>query len=219
MNIYKIIFIIFYLCLLVSYFFSETSGNFKRRAINKIALAVSFFSYAVCRYFFHSEKTAYDTLMLVAILFSAIGDTLLLWSFVKGGISFMVGNLCYAMFFILSFKEHPLSRSYYVISFVLFLVLFGFFLYLCRSRFFKIKSYFIPYMMTIIMHGALGFTSMFIESSTRYHLLGIGCFLFMISDYLIAWHKFRDKENKLILRLNSGTYFVGMLLIALSIGV
>ena len=43
-------FIIAYLTVLCLYFFSETSGNFKRRAVNKIALAVLFEGYAVGAY-------------------------------------------------------------------------------------------------------------------------------------------------------------------------
>ena len=37
----------------------------------------------------------------------------------------------------------------------------------------------------------------------------------MISDYLISLHKFKYLKSKAILRLNSGTYFTGLLLAAL----
>lgn len=47
MSIPMIVFVVAYVAVTIAYLFSETSGNFKRRAINKIFLASMFLIYAI----------------------------------------------------------------------------------------------------------------------------------------------------------------------------
>ena len=47
-------------------------------------------------------------------------------------------------------------------------------------------------------------------------LFGIGLGLFMISDYFLMIYKFKYHKNW-ILRCNSGTYFIGLLMVVLSL--
>jgi hypothetical protein len=48
--------------------------------------------------------------------------------------------------------------------------------------------------------------------------MGIGSLLFMASDYILTIDRFVILKNKWIIRSNSLTYFGGLLLIALSLG-
>ena len=51
---------------------------------------------------------------------------------------------------------------------------------------------------------------------TNYAMLGLGSFLFMISDIDLNVYRFIMNNNKWLIRFNSLTYFVGLLLIVLS---
>ena len=90
----RCVFIIAYLTILCLYFFSETSGNFKRRAVNKIALAVLFEAYAVSAYLLHSPLFSMRMILPIGLFFAFLGDIFLLWNFVRGGICFSIGNFC-----------------------------------------------------------------------------------------------------------------------------
>ncbi len=78
MKTLRFVFIIAYLTLLCLYFFSETSGNFKRRAANKIALAVLFEAYAVSAYLLHSPLFTMRMILPSGLFFEFLGDMLLL---------------------------------------------------------------------------------------------------------------------------------------------
>jgi len=73
----------------------------------------------------------------------------------------------------------------------------------------------IAYLCSVMSHGFTGLALM-VYLPGQYTLLGVGSILFMLSDFVITFHKFRCPENKWVLRLNSGLYFTGLLLIVLS---
>ena len=102
MTIYMVAFICIYVATTVSYFFSETSGNFKRRATNKIILASLFMCYSIFEFFhlgYGFGSIQFEC--LIGVFFAFLGDVLLLWSFSKGGVSFAIGNI---ILFIYEFK-------------------------------------------------------------------------------------------------------------------
>ena len=51
---------------------------------------------------------------------------------------------------------------------------------------------------------------------SRFMLMGLGSFLFMISDIDLNAYRFVFNNNKWLIRFNSLTYFVGLLLIVLA---
>jgi len=51
---------------------------------------------------------------------------------------------------------------------------------------------------------------------TNFMVMGIGSVLFMISDMVLTAYRFIFKNNKWLIRLNSLTYFTGLLLIVIS---
>ena len=70
-----------YICLfLFCYFFSETSGNLTRRAINKMALASMFLINSAIS-IFKKGITPFSAILLLAIFFCFLGDFILLFSF------------------------------------------------------------------------------------------------------------------------------------------
>ena len=72
------------------------------------------------------------------------------------------------------------------------------------------------YLSSIFTHGISGLALVLMLPDTSYVMMGIGSFLFMISDMILTTYKFVLGNNKWLVRANSLTYFVGMLLIVLS---
>jgi hypothetical protein len=80
----------------------------------------------------------------------------------------------------------------------------------------KMRWPMIFYLSSIFMHGITGLALMIMLPGTSYALLGLGSFLFMISDIDLNVYRFVLNDNKWLIRFNSLTYFVGLLLIVLS---
>lgn len=74
------------------------------------------------------------------------------------------------------------------------------------------------YLSSVTLNSLFGLTCALFLKTTPFIIRGIGSLLFMISDYILTVDRFIIKKNKWIVRSNSLTYFVGLLLIALSVG-
>ncbi len=216
-----IIFVVAYVLVTISYFFSETSGNFKRRAVNKIFLATMFLIYAAVEMI---RLRMFGTLQLIAffgVIFSYIGDVWLLWDFKKGGASFAVGNVILFVYLNLYYYSAGLTIKNYWWFIILFLALVEGFKYLAKTGWYehlkgKMVKDFTLYISSVTLHGTLGLVGLFYLHDIKSVLLCAGLFLFMVSDYFISLHKFKYIDSKAILRCNSGTYFIGLMLVVLS---
>lgn len=219
MNPLCIVFIVLYLGVLVSYFFSETSGNHKRRAINKIILASMFLVFGIVMYCINYNFFSIHLIMLLAIIMAYVGDVLLLYSFTKGGISFIVSNILFFVYewIIIGMNNVPFKNIWWFI--ILFCLSWGTFFILTQKKILNFKTKTIPilsYVFSVSLHGTLGVALAVYFSNLKMILFGVGLFLFMISDYFLMTHKFKCHKNW-ILRCNSGTYFIGLLLVVLSL--
>ena len=72
------------------------------------------------------------------------------------------------------------------------------------------------YLSSIFMHGITGLVFILMMPGTSYALMGLGSFLFMISDIDLNLYRFIFNNNKWLVRFNSLTYFTGLLLIVIS---
>lgn len=216
-----IIFVIAYLAVTVSYFFSETSGNFKRRAINKIFLASMFLVYAAVEMVRLQMFGSLQLLCFIGVIFAYIGDVWLLWDFLKGGISFAIGNVILFTYLNIYYYGMGLTVANYWWFIIPFAILVGGFIYLANTGWYehlkgKMIKGFTIYITSVSLHGTLSIAGLCYLHDVKSVLLCAGLLLFMISDYFISLHKFKYIESKAILRCNSGTYFIGLMLVALS---
>ena len=211
-------FIIAYLTVLCLYFFSETSGNFKRRAVNKIVLAVLFEAYAVAAYLLHSPLFSMRMILPIGLFFAFLGDIFLLWSFVRGGICFSIGNFCLLAYEILLMRYEHISAFVLLPAGVIFLLFWGTTMLLYQKEFIDFSSVkiFPAYLFSVSVHGSLGAVLAAVCPASGVKLFGAGVFLMMVSDYILSVHKFKRGSNW-ILRCNSACYFIGTLLAALSL--
>ncbi len=211
---------VLYLGGLVSYFFSETSGNYERRVVNKCFLAALFLAIGWGGLLDSGViASAYGIFLALGLLLSALGDVLLLKSFSLGGFSFGFGNVFLFVAYLIYLTKNGISFSSYWWFLIPMVVFNGLWVYLGKSgwiAFGKYETKMYPYLFSVMLHGTLSIAALFQLHDSQSVLLFVGSILFMISDWFISLHKFKYKESKLVLRINSGTYFVGLLLIALS---
>ena len=210
------VFVLVYMVALFSYFFSETSGNLKRRAINKIFLSTMFLLLGMVSYALNYSFFSYKLFCLIAIFFAFLGDVFLLYSFTKGGILFIISNIFF-------FVYEWIFITYSDISFVdigwfilLFISLFGTFFILTIKKVLNFKTkniQILTYVFCVTLCGSLGITMALRFMNTEMVLFGIGMGLFMISDYFLMVYKFKKHKNW-ILRANSACYFIGLLMVA-----
>lgn len=217
----QILFILVYMALLVSYLFSETSGSFRRRAVNKIVLASLFALYSFHSFITRGLTAGLDELEMAAILFSFAGDCCLLWSFTVGGAIFSIGNFLFIVYsLLLANSAGVLGQLWWAV--IPFALLWGSY-YALEKRGILAGHHgatFVKYLATTTAQGCIGFALACAMGGTRQWLFGIGLALFMISDYFLGFHHFHHyaRTTKWVLRCNSFSYFSGMLLIALSTG-
>ena len=154
----RCVFIIAYLTILCLYFFSETSGNFKRRAVNKIALAVLFEAYAVSAYLLHSPLFSMRMILPIGLFFAFLGDIFLLWNFVRGGICFSIGNFCLLFYEIMLMRYLNVSPRILLPAVVVFLLFWGTTMLLYQKEFIDFSSVrvFPAYLFSVSRHGSLG---------------------------------------------------------------
>ncbi|MBQ3519390.1 MAG: hypothetical protein IKJ63_04560 [Clostridia bacterium] len=219
MNLPRIIFCIAYLIVLVCYFFSETSGNHKRRVVNKCIMATMFLGY----FLFESHRNGYWSqplffLCMAAFIFSWLGDVLLLFSFLYGGISFMVGNAFFVAHLVAVAAQNNVTfaQVWWAIPLTIVVASVFYILHFTKKVDFKTTGILMPiYVTTVTSHGMLSMAVANAVGGIHMILLSAGLVLFMISDYFLTTHKF-IRHEKWVLRCNSGTYFTGMLLAAVS---
>lgn len=218
MNPGIIAFIIVYCVVLCCYFLTETSGNMKLRAPNKILLALMFFVFGAT--FAVINNIPYSSLFIVALLLSMLGDAFLLFSFSKGGIFFTSGNIAFIAFQASILYSFGIGIEKYWWVLIMIPILWSIYPILSHFKpnsfqFGPLKGIMFFYLATIVGSGSFGIAvASFVP---EFRLLGIGLFLFMLSDFDIVLHKFVWPKNKWIHRLNSALYFTGMLLVALNV--
>lgn len=217
-----IIFSIIYVLFLCAYFVTRVGDNIKHRAINKFILATMYLVYAIVM--FHVKGlSGHHYVMMAALFLAYLGDLFLVFDLNRGGDFFLAGNVCFATFYLASLIGNGVPFLYYFWVFILWAGLISLFIFLANKypnvlKLGKMKYPMALYLSSITMHGLLGLVTAIFVGTPALVVMGIGSVLFMTSDYILTVDRFVIQKNKWIIRSNSLTYFIGLLLIALSIG-
>lgn len=217
-----IVFSVIYALFLCAYFVTRVGDNIKHRAINKTILATMYLVYAIAM--FHvGGFSGYHHVMMVALFLAYMGDLFLIFDLNRGGDFFLAGNVCFATFYLASLKAANVSFVNYFWVFIIWAVLISLFIYLAKKypnvlKLGKMKYPMALYLSSITLHGLLGLVSAIFIGTTPLIVMGIGSVSFMISDYILTLDRFVIPKRKWLIRCNSLTYFVGLLLIVLSLG-
>jgi uncharacterized membrane protein YhhN len=160
------------------------------------------------------EADFYKTVILIGLGFSLVGDVFLIFDkqlFLPGLVVFLLAHFCY----IAAFYQLPSGPNavYSAVPFVLFFAIF------MRILWYSLGAMKIPvviYALTITMMGRFAMNRFLNLESIESALAFAGALVFIASDSLLAYDKFKKaipKKDIYIL----GTYFLAQWLIALSI--
>ena len=217
-----IVFSVIYVLFLCAYFVTRVGDNIKHRAINKTILATMYLVYAIVM--FHvGGFSGYHYVMMAALFLAYMGDLFLIFDLNRGGDFFLAGNVCFATFYLASLKAANVPFVNYFWVFIIWAILISLFIYLAKKypnvlKLGKMKYPMALYLSSITLHGLLGLVSAIFIGTTPLIVMGIGSVSFMISDYILTLDRFVIPKRKWLIRCNSLTYFVGLLLIVLSLG-
>ena len=163
---------------------------------------------------FQPSEEKYKIFILVGLLFSLIGDVFLIFPerhFTKGLIAFLVGHIFYIFAFLI-----PQGFNFNVWIFLP--------IFLLGVLYLKIILPYagekaLPVIIYIIIIAIMGWTALerFYSAQTIGALLAaIGAILFMLSDSILAYNKFRKQFGSAELIILS-TYYTAQWLLALSV--
>ena len=216
-----IVFIVFYIALLITYFITETSGKMYLRAPNKIVMASMFLVFGI--YILCTNPNyginSYHTIFIAALFLAWLGDVFLLFSLNRGGDFFLCGNICFVIYQIALLINNNVHINQFWWVILIYVIVMGGIILLFKKlpnvfKLGKMKGPMILYLSSITLNGIFGIAVMALLPGKM--LLGLGLFLFMLSDLVLTLDKFVFDKNKWVLRLNSALYFTGMLLVVLS---
>lgn len=216
------VFIIIYFAALCCYFYTRTAGNIKHRAINKYIMATMYLVLAIVVFFNKYEFASYQTLLMAALILAWLGDVFLVFDFGRGGDFFLAGNICFTLYeqIILvdkgGYKFGDFAWTFVVVAIMLAFVIYATGEWPKKIKMGKMRWPMMFYLSSIFMHGITGLALMIMVPIPAYKMLGLGSFLFMLSDMDLTLYRFVFDNNKWLVRLNSLLYFTGLLLIVLS---
>ena len=218
-----IIFSIIYCLFLCGYFVTRVGNNIKARAINKYIMATMYMVYAIVYFQLRFDLASIETILMLALFLAYLGDIFLVFDLNRGGDFFLAGNVAFVVYYLALFHQQGLTIANYWFVLVAWLVIYGTFV-VCSNvfpkvfKFGKMKFGMTFYLSSIMMHGMFGLGAMILVPTTAGFVCGLGSLMFMISDCILTVDKFVIVGNKWITRSNSFFYFIGLLLIALSLG-
>ena len=215
------VFIAIYLIALCCYFYTRTSEHKKARAINKYFMATMYLALAFVTFFNKYDFASYQLLLMAALILAWLGDIFLVFDFNRGGDFFLAGNICFTLYEQAVLIDHGFSFkdfkwTFIVAGLMLVIVILATGRWPEKIKMGKMRWPMIFYLSTIFMHGITGLALMKLMPGTSYAMLGLGSFLFMVSDIILNCYRFIFNNNKWLIRANSLTYFTGLLLIVLS---
>ena len=219
MNLYFVIIGAIYALLILCYFITETGKSRMMRAVNKTALSSMYLSnFVICFFMSGIQFDNSVALCLPAFLFCFLADIVLIFDFVKGAIVFSVGNICFTAYSVMLIAGHGLTFRDVWWCVIVFVAIFGGFFVAVKHFRMDYSKYGIKmplYLFVVTLHGSLGTAMAVLCDDLASELFGLGLVMFMISDYLLVIYKIHSKR-KLLLRTNSGMYFVGIMLASMS---
>ena len=215
------IFLIIYFVALFCYLFNRVGDKKLYRAINKYIMAFMYLGLAIYTFFTKYSFVSYQSLLMVALFMAFLGDIFLVFDFGRGGDFFLAGNVGFIVYEQIVLVDHGHGLNEFYWTFIVAAMILCAFILACQYKpdVFKLGKMRWPmtfYLSSIITHGITGLALIILMPGTSFALMGLGSVLFMLSDMILTSYKFIFDNNKWLIRLNSLTYFTGILLIVLA---
>ena len=213
-------FVVVYLILVTLYLRPPRPEQKHGRVWNKTVLALSYFIYAAVAVFFarHFDDSTL-LVVLLALAFCMAGDIVIQYHFICGAVLFFVANLINLGFQLWSLSGLNLAFRnvwWFVPAAIIPLTIVA---ELQRRNWLKLghlAPLAILYLSSVTFSGMLGIAVALSSGLCSRCVLGTGLALYMISDYFLIYREFR-KSRRIAQMGNTLTYFIGMMLVALSL--
>ena len=214
------IFIVIYLLALLCYLYTRNTENMRYRAINKYIMSTMYLGLGIHTFLQRYQFTSYHTLLLAALILAWFGDFFLVFDFGRGGDFFLSGNICFTLYYQCVMADFRYSLGDFGWSLIVAATMVIAFILACQFwpnvfKLGKMRWLMTFYLSSIFTHGLTGLAMALLMRGSNYMIMGIGSVLFMISDMILTAYKFVFGRNKWLVRANSITYFIGLLLIVL----
>lgn len=150
---------------------------------------------ALLAYYISSSKSR-NKFYILALIFSFIGDVLLLDKsnmFLFGIGAFLITQVLYIYIFSKGLKESPKNKM--ILAFLPFLVFFMVLITVLKPG---LKDFFVPvviYGAAISVFGSISLLKYLVKKDSTNLKLCIGAAIFIVSDSLIALHKFHEPRS------------------------
>lgn len=221
-----------YICLLLALsclgilIYSTFTSDYKFRLISKIFTSLCFLLIALLSYLSNANNLKYFLFIFIGLVFSFLGDILLGIKaknskskntlIILGGFNFAITHILYSLCFITLSGLHIRDFIFAIfLSFILLSTL------KCNKKIdFNNSLLPISIYCLIISFMVCKAISLVTITSLNLHLLMLlilGAILFIISDYILAFVILYKDCPKYVSRLNLIFYYIGQILIALSI--
>lgn len=212
-----------YFGLLISYLTVSAGEKNKQRLIQKMVLCGLYLVFAVLNCILFEGNVLYCVMVFCALILACAGDYLLALgskkAFAIGSALFLATNAVLAALQIICIVSLQLTFAEIWWCLIPFAVFFCTFLFADIKEilhFGRLKKIISIYIVIVTLSGSLGI-ALIASGNTSGIFLGIGTFLFMVSDYCLGIARFTASRPPLAQILNSATYFTGIFLIALSL--
>ena len=184
-------------------------------------MATMYLVFAIVIFFRKYEFASYQTMLMAALILAWLGDIFLVFDFGRGGDFFLAGNICFVLYEQIVLVDHgywfnDFAWTYIVAGLMLAVVIYSTGRWPDIIKMGKWRWPMIFYLSSIFMHGITGLALIIMLPGTNYALMGLGSVLFMFSDIDLNLYRYVFNNNKWLVRVNSLTYFTGLLLIVLS---
>ena len=185
------------------------SLNWDLFKVAKPATTILIIAYA---WVFGDKSTPYFRLILAGLFFCLIGDTLLLWEayFVGGLVAFLIAH----MLFYLGFVSEG-GMKYKILPLLILLAIGGGYYAVLYEDLGALKIPVMVYVSVIVLMAWQGVSLRIWRKEKAYTLIAIAVILFMLSDSLLAWNKFKQPLPFSALWILS-TYWASIFLLAIS---
>ena len=210
------------LCIILLFLYIKTKNLY---LTFKIAASSVFIYTALFSYINNPTNFNYFILVLIALIFAFLGDIFLALKakpfekldnmFFLGLTSFVITHIFYSLAFI---SLGSLNIFIFILAILVALTLITFFKSIKNFSFknWTTPSYIYIFAISFMLSNALGLIKCSLDK-TPLLLLIIGPLLLFISDFIISFIFFFEKPSKILGPINLITYYLGQILIALSI--
>ena len=208
------------ICWLPFYIWTDYRWDHKRYLWTKLIASLLFLSVAVSAFLILHTNADYAIWVIVALCLGLIGDVLLVFAdnlkfFILGLVSFLLGQVCYAIVFARFVGFSWIDAVVYAVVIGATLIAYS----RAKLDLGKMKIPVLVYVLVIAFMFVMAVSTIYKSgfSSAAVGLIVAGAALFAMSDIVLAFVRFGRSPHRSLRAVNLSTYYFAQILLALSV--